>query len=87
MNENNLNPNLIIHPGITIKEILEERKISQEELAIKTGYSAKHINEIISGQKNISSKFANSLEYALNINIQFWINLQEIYDKEIPRIP
>lgn len=78
-----LNPKLIIHPGVTIKEILEERKISQEELAIRTGYSAKHISEIISGKKNISSKFANSLEYALNINTQFWINLQGIYDKEI----
>ncbi len=75
--------NLIIHPGETIKELLEESKMTQEELAIRTGYSAKHVSEIISGKKNISSKFANSLEYVFGIPTSFWINLQGNYDKEL----
>ena len=80
---NGLSLDLIVHPGETIKEVIEDRNMTQEELAIRTGYSAKHISEVISGKKSISSRFANSLEYALNIPTEFWINLQGIYDKEV----
>lgn len=80
---NGLSLDLIVHPGETIKEFIEDRNMTQEELAIRTGYSAKHVSEVISGKKSISSRFANSLEYALNIPTEFWINLQGIYDKEV----
>ena len=82
-NMNGLSLELIVHPGETIKEVIEDRNMSQEELAIRTNYSAKHISEVLSGKKGISSKFANALEYALGIPTEFWINLQGIYDKEI----
>lgn len=74
---------LIIHPGETIKELLEEREMTQEELAIRTEYSAKHVSEVISGKKAISLKFANALEYVFGISTEFWVNLQGIYDKEL----
>ncbi len=79
---NDLSFDLIIHPGETIKELLEENNMTQEELAIRTGYSTKHVSEVISGKKNISSKFANSLEYIFAIPTEFWINLQRNYDKD-----
>ena len=85
-NVNGLSLDLVIHPGETIKEVLEDRKMSQEELAIRTGFSPKHISEVISGKKNISSKFANKLEYALGISMELWINLQGLYDKEVIEI-
>ena len=81
-----LSPDLIVHPGNTIKELLEDRNMNQEELAIRTGYSAKHVSEVISGKKDISSNFANALEYAFGIPTQFWINMQGIYDREILEI-
>lgn len=80
---NGLSLDLIIHPGETIKELLEKKEMTQEELAIRTEYSAKHVSEVISGKKNISSKFANALEYVFGIPTEFWINLQGNYDKEI----
>ena len=80
---NGLSLDLIIHPGETIKELLEDKEMTQEELAIRTGYSAKHISEVISGKKSISSKFANALEYVFGIPTEFWINLQGNYDKEV----
>ena len=80
---NELSLDLIIHPGETIKELLEDNGMAQEELAIRTGYSAKHISEILSGKKNISSKFTNALEYVFEIPTEFWINLQGNYNKEI----
>lgn len=82
-NLNGLSLDLIIHPGETIKELLEEKEMTQEELAIRTEYSAKHVSEVISGKKDISSRFANALEYVFNIPAEFWINLQGNYDNEI----
>lgn len=81
-NMNGLSLELIVHPGETIKEIIEDREMTQEELSIRTGYSAKHVSDVINGKKDISSKFANTLEYALGIPTEFWINLQGIYDKK-----
>ena len=82
-NVNGLSLDLLVHPGETIKEILDERIMSQEELAVRTGYSAKHISEVVRGKKDISSEFANRLEYALGIPAHFWMNLQGNYDKEV----
>lgn len=73
----------IIHPGETLKEVLESNNMLQEELAKRTGFSAKHISEVINGKKKISPKLAKSLEYVFGIPATFWINLQGIYDKEM----
>lgn len=80
---NGLSLDFIIHPGETIKEILEEKKMTQEELAIRSGFSPKHVSEVVNGKKSISPSFAKSLEYVFGIPFSFWINLQGIYDKEI----
>ena len=80
---NGLSLDFIIHPGETIKEILEEKQMKQEELAIRTGFSPKHISEVINGKKGISPTLAKGLEYVLGIPTSFWINLQGIYDKEM----
>lgn len=74
---------LIIHPGETLKEVLKNKKIALNELSIKTGYSVKYISKIIKGKKDISNKFASSLEYSTKIPSSFWINLQNIYNKEV----
>ena len=78
-----LSRELIIHPGNTIAEILEDREMSQKELAIRTGVTDKHISTIVNGVKPISVAFAKKLEYALGIEAEFWINLQANYDREI----
>ena len=80
---NGLSLDFIIHPGETIKEVLEEKNMNQEELAIRTGFSPKHISEVVNGKKGISPSFAKSLEYVFGMPASFWINLQGIYDKEM----
>ncbi|NLC53369.1 MAG: HigA family addiction module antidote protein [Firmicutes bacterium] len=80
---NGLSREFIIHPGETVKEILEERGMTQRELAIRTGVTEKHISNVVNCQKPISVSFAKKLEYALGIDASFWINLQANYDKEL----
>ena len=78
-----LSRELIIHPGETLAEVLEDREMSQKELAIRSGMNEKHISTIVNGVKPISVSFAKKLEYALGIDSAFWINLQSNYDREL----
>ncbi len=78
-----LSREFIIHPGETIAEIIEERDMSQHDLAVRTGMTEKHISTVINGQKSISAMFAKKLEYALGIKASFWMNLQANYDQEL----
>lgn len=78
-----LSRDFIIHPGETLMEFLEDRKMSQKELAIRCGVSEKHISTVPNGKKDISANFAKKLEYALGIDAIFWMNLQANYDKDI----
>lgn len=78
-----ISPDLLIHPGETILEVIEDRGISQKELAIRTGYTEKHISTVLRGKKSISAKFALRLETALDIASTFWENLQMNYDLEV----
>ena len=78
-----ISPDLIIHPGETIGDILIERGITQAELAARTGVTPTYVCNVISGKKDISAKFAFALEYALGVPKSFWINLQANYDAEL----
>lgn len=77
-----LSPELLIHPGETLSEVLEDRNMNQNELALRTGVSRKHISHVINGKASITADFAAKLEYALNIEASFWMNLQSDYDLE-----
>lgn len=74
---------LLIHPGETILEMIQDRNISQKELAIRTGFTEKHVSTVINGYKNISAEFAMKLQYALGVPASFWRNLQTNYDLEV----
>jgi len=80
---NGLSYEFIIHPGETLKEILQDRDMTQRELAMRTDVKEPHISGILNCQKPISVSFAKKLEYALGIDASFWINLQANYEKEL----
>ena len=63
--------------------MLEERGITQAELAASTGVSPAYVSNVIAGKKDISSNFAFALEYALGVPKSFWLNLQANYDAEL----
>ena len=57
-------PEMLIHPGETILEVIQDRNITQKELAIRTGFTEKHISKVINGKNNISAEFAKRCRYA-----------------------
>ena len=74
---------MIIHPGETLKEVMEDRNISAKSLAQSTGFTQNYISAVLNCKENISADFARKLEETLNIDTDFWMKLQELYDDEL----
>ncbi len=78
-----ISPDLVIHPGETIADLLQERGITQKELALRTGESESFLSDVIQGKKDISKSLASSLQVIFDVPESFWLNLQANYDAEV----
>ena len=72
-------PNYAIHPGEYLEEVLAERKMTQKELAELTGYSKKHLNQIIKKKAALSAETALRFEKVLDISADIWNTLENNY--------
>lgn len=80
MNSCSYNPNIAIHPGKTLEEMLIALKMSQVDLATRTGLTPKTINEIIQGKNPITPDTAIKLSDVFGVSAEFWNNLQKNYE-------
>lgn len=78
-------PEWSVPPGDILLEALEERGISQSELARRLNRPIKTINEIVKGKASITAESAIQLERALGISARFWINLESQYREGLAR--
>ena len=81
--EKGISREMIIHPGETLKEVMEDRNISTESLAQSTGFTQDYVNAVLNCKENISAEFARKLEDTLNIDADFWMKLNKFYDEEL----
>jgi HTH-type transcriptional regulator/antitoxin HigA len=79
-------PNIAIHPGETLQEILETITMPQAELAERTGLTIKTINEIVQGKNPITPETANKFSAVFGMSAIFWNNLQRDYDETLSRL-
>jgi HTH-type transcriptional regulator/antitoxin HigA len=79
-------PDFVSLPGDTLQEVLDERGISQANLAERTGRPKKTINEIVQGKAAITPETALQLERVLGISAAFWNNLERNYRENLARI-
>jgi HTH-type transcriptional regulator / antitoxin HigA len=86
VNNEKFNPGIAIPPGETLQEILEDREITQKELAARLGLTPKHVNKIIKGTATISHDTAIKLESVLGISASFWNNLEMKYQETKARL-
>lgn len=78
-------PDVVSAPGETLLEMLEERGMSQSELAERTGRPKKTINEIIKGKATITPATALQLERVLGTPASFWNNREQQYRENLAR--
>ncbi len=76
----------LIHPWITLQEILDSTEMSQKELAFRVGVTPKHINWIVNWKDNITPDVALKFEKVLWVSASFWNNLKKSYDEDKVRI-
>lgn len=60
-------------PGETIQDMLDERGMTQADLARSLGRPFKTINEIIKGKARITEEMAMQLEQAFKVDAEFWL--------------
>ena len=68
------------HPGDLLKDEIEERGLTQQQLAEKLRVSQPLLSEIINHKRRVSLEMALKLEDALGIPAEIWLNLQKRYD-------
>jgi HTH-type transcriptional regulator/antitoxin HigA len=78
-------PDWTVAPGELLAEILDERGISQAELARRMGRPTKTINEIVNGKAAITPQTAIQLERVLATSASFWINAEAAYRYDLAR--
>lgn len=83
--QNQYQPDFVSPPGETLLEILEDKGMSQAELADRTGRPKKTINEIIKGKAAITPETAIQLERVLGSPASFWNNRERNYREWLAR--
>jgi len=79
LNQNQYKPDAVTPPGDTLLELLEMRRMSQSELAERTGRPKKTINEIVKGKAAITAETAIQFERVLGVAASFWISREHNY--------
>ncbi len=72
-----------VHPGMYLKELLEELKISQYRLARELGVPAMRINHVVKGKRPVTAELALRLGRYFGQNPRYWMNLQSRYDLDV----
>lgn len=66
-------------PGQHLRELLRQKKWTQDDLAAITGRSRQQINRIISGEHGITAEMAVALSAALGTSARYWLDLDAAY--------
>jgi len=76
----------LIHPWLSLDDMLSSLEMNQRELAKRTGLTEKHITGIIKWNNWITPDVALKFERALWTPASFWNNLQKSYDEDKVRL-
>lgn len=71
---------IAFHPGYYIKEIVENSGLTQEDFAKRLDTSPKNLSYLIRGEQSISVDIAMKISRMLGTSVNYWLNLQNVYD-------
>ena len=80
MTKNRITP---VHPGVYLKELLSELKISQYRLAKELRVPAMRINFVVNRKRPVTADLALRLGRYFGQNPRYWMNLQSRYDMDV----
>lgn len=71
-----------IHPGVYLKELLDETGLTQSRLARDIGVPAMRISHVVRGKRPVTAELALRLGRYFEQNPRYWLNLQNRYDMD-----
>lgn len=74
-----------VAPGDTIREILEDRGITQADFATRLGKSEKFVSQLINGKASLTHESAIELERVLGVPSSFWNAAEAQYRDALAR--
>ena len=72
-----------VHPGVYLKELLDELSLSQYRLAKDIGVPAMRVNYVVHGKRPVTAELALRLVRYFDQSPRYWLNLQSRYDMDI----
>ena len=72
-----------IHPGIYLKELLDELGLTQYRLARDIGVPAMRINYIVHAKRPVTAELALRLGRYFGQSPRYWLHLQSRYDMDV----
>lgn len=79
-------PDYATLPGQTILDKIEEMGMTQQELALRLGYSTTHVSQVINGHEPITYQTALGLEKVTGVPASFWINREAIFRERCAKL-
>jgi len=72
-----------IHPGVFLKEVLDELGIAQNAFAQAIDVSPMRVSHVIKGTRPVTAELALLFGKAFGQTPSYWMNLQTSYDLKI----
>ncbi|MBF0424582.1 MAG: HigA family addiction module antidote protein [Magnetococcales bacterium] len=70
------------HPGVFLREIMDELGITQYRLAKAVGVTAMRISHIVHGRRPVTAEMAIRLGLFFDHSPEYWLGLQTQYDMD-----
>lgn len=78
-------PDYAVPPGETLRELMNEKGLSNSDLATRTGLTKKTITQIVTGDAPITLDTANKLELVFGVPARFWNSRELAYRESLAR--
>ena len=79
-------PDSALHPGKFLSQEIAARGMSRDELARLMDQPVAAVGAILAEQRDITEDTAQAIGRALEVDAQFWLNLQAIHDEVVARM-
>ena len=74
-------PDYVVPPGETVREIMQTKGIPVKEMAEKLELSEEEFSDLLNGKLEITLELAYNLQKATGTPATFWLNLEKNYRK------
>lgn len=77
---------IVFHPGYYIKEYIDEMGFTKKGFACMLGITPITLNELVSGDRKLTTDIAYKLSELLGTSMEVWLNIQKTFDESTQKL-